>query len=161
MPTSLLSDITGSTFPLATRYTPGAVTAQGTSAEQILGALTWAGTLIPSGTITKNYIWTQSNTGVTIYWLIKSAVAGSLVTTVSAPLPSDVPAPWTFASQEASQWAYLGAGGLFGGLSVSILTGSAAGIYKESNGSYSLRATSGSVGNAGTFALGVVSYVTA
>ncbi len=155
-----LSELTGVLNSLAAPNKAGAVTAQGSSGELALGNLTWSGTAAPTG-ITKSYIWVQTGNNVILYWVIRATGPGVLVTSVSTPLPAGSPVPWTFASQANNSWSYLGSGAILPGLTSLANAGASSGLFKDSDGSFSLRINTGTAALAATYALGVVTYLTA
>lgn len=154
-----LTDIVGIGEKLATRETPGAIVAQDTSGEAPLGTVTWVGTP-PGGTVTKSYYYTLAGRMCTLTWRIKCTTPGLLVFSNSVPFPSGAPAPLQMAGTESDEWLYIGAGGILDSKSSMPNYGSACGIYREANGTLSLRINSGSVAVGARFAKGLVTYIT-
>jgi hypothetical protein len=68
-------------------------------AEQDLGALTWVAGTAPSGTIAKKYRWIRIGDKIEAWFKITSTVAGVSVSSVSFPLPADMPSPVMWGSQ--------------------------------------------------------------
>ncbi len=156
-----LSDFAGTLTGPATNTAAGAISAENLAAEQALGALTWMGTTAPSGTINKVYAWNRVGHSISIYWFIKTSVAGALVTAVETPLPADLPTPWAPSIQVNDSWSYIGAGAVLASANAALSNGASCGLYKNSSGIFVLRVYSGVNSLSANFAMGSVTYLTA
>lgn len=144
---------------MGSAFTPTVGTTAATSSEGDLGTLTWAGAVAPSGTITKRYKWSQSGKIVTVEWRIEATVAGTANTSVSVPLPGDMPNPSNLTNQSVSEWVTISVGAMLATGAAALNLGGAAGMFKESGGTYGLYVYSGTASVAATFVAASLSYV--
>lgn len=146
-----------STLPLT--LPAGTAAAFSVSAEQNLGTLAWTAGVAPSGTINKKYHWTQVGKQVTLWCKIDASVAGTAVSAVDFPLPGDLPAPATFASQPASTVITYGSGNLSTTANAALNGASDSKLYLD-GGSAARVTIETTVAVAGAFAWATFSYLT-
>lgn len=107
------------------------------SSETALGALTWAAGVAPSGTISKTYRSSISGKQITVTAKITATVAGTAVTAVSFPLPTGLPPPAVWATQESSGLVVTGSGTVVAGLGDASTGGS--GLYSDGAGGWVIK----------------------
>ncbi len=165
---ALLSDIM-QVFPivippiqLATENAIGGVKSRKSGVETDLGAITVDKTPVtgsnPTSLIAAKFIAGETDGKAFIYAYISYTNAGAFVTSLSVPLPASAPAPWQFENWPVDSWIYLGSGGLFTARNALANSSAQAGIYKEANGSLSLKFVPGPAAIAGKFAFGYIPY---
>ncbi len=90
-------------------------------AESDLGTLTWTAGVAPSGTITQKYRATRIGNRVDLWCRIEASVAGTAVTAVSFPLPSDtgISTPVAFTGMGNGEQNIVGSGAITVGGTVS------------------------------------------
>lgn len=147
---------TAITLANAAQTTANSAMVQTTAPEGDLGTLTWNGTA-PGGTTTKRFKWFKQGNVCTIQFQVKCATAGLLVSSFSVPLPAGAPTPYNLSNQSNDSWVAMGSGGVLAGVTVA-LAGNNAGLYKNSGGTYELRAFASVTLSAGV-AMGTISYL--
>ena len=150
-------------FPIAGPNTPGGVTSRKTGTETDLGepSIIKGGLgLFPTGTPVKKYISGEVDGRAFIYWYISYPNAGALVTSISVPFPASAPQPFLFSGWPNNSWVYPGSGGLLTANNDLANGGAQCGIYKESDGSLTLKTVLGITGIAAKLAIGFVGYAT-
>ncbi len=146
-------------FGAASSTGSGLVSREIAPSEGDLDTLTWTSTIDPSGTITKRYKWSQVGKVVTVEWRIEASVAGTAVTSVRATLPTDMPVPSNHSNQSNNEWVTVSGGAILATNSAALSLGGAAGLFKNSGGTYELYIYSGTASVAAAFAAASLSYV--
>lgn len=146
-------------FGAATSSRYGLVSREVSPSEADVGTLTWAAAVAPSGTITKRYKWSQVGKAVTVEWRIEASVAGTAVTSVNFPLPTDMPSPSNHTNQSNSEWVTVSGGAVLSTAAASLNLGGAAGLMKNGSAAYEIWTYSGTASVAATFVAGSLSYI--
>lgn len=126
------------------------------AAEQVLGTLTWTGSVSPSGTVAQTYKWIQVGNIVTFWFKVTASVAGTLTTQIAFALPADLPLPNVFASQPVSTVVVFGNGAIAGSALLSINIANVCMLIKNSGGTYEVRVLATAL--AATNAWGTITY---